>query len=85
MNSETTIVACQTTLRTLKRAEAEQVGIPKSEHFLNIVNGTPRLANLGIDVNGKHFGVGHPEWQRIDTGSALREASTNAITSTGKG
>jgi hypothetical protein len=58
---------------------------PKSEHFLNIVNGTPRLANLRINVNGKHFEVGHPAWQRIDAGSVLREASTNAITGTGKG
>jgi hypothetical protein len=55
------------------------------EHFLDIINGTPRLANLGIDVNGKHFEVSHPAWQRIDTGSALPEASTNAITGTGKG
>jgi hypothetical protein len=85
VNSKTKIVACQTTLRTLKGAEDEQAGIPQSEHFLDVVNGTSGLTNLGINVNGKHFDGGHPALQTIDIGSALHEGNTNAITGTRKG
>jgi hypothetical protein len=48
------------------------------------VNGTPGLTTLGIDVDGKHFEVGHPALQTIDIGSALLEANTNTITGKGK-
>jgi hypothetical protein len=85
VNPKTKTAACQTTLRTLKGGEDEQAGIPQSEHFLDIVNGTPGLTNLGIEVNGKHLEAGHPALQTIDIGSALHEGNTNAITGTGKG
>jgi hypothetical protein len=42
------------------------------------------MTNLGIDVNGKHFEVGHPALQTIDIGSALQEANTNAVSGKGK-
>ena len=85
VNPKTKTVACQKILRTLRGAEDEQAGILQSEHFLDIVNGTPGLTNLGIEVNGKHLEAGHPALQTIDIGSALHEGNTNTITVTGKG
>jgi autotransporter-associated beta strand protein len=78
-----------TTVEILEGNKVEQrfEGLLSAEHFLNVVNGTPGLERLEININGRVFAVNLTDGQRVasDLRSAMREGTDNVVILTGHG
>jgi hypothetical protein len=76
-------------VRDSGRADAQSFsGITQAEHLVTIVNDSPGLRNLGVDVNGRKVTRVHlvdGQTVTLDLGSAMRPGSHNTITLTATG
>jgi hypothetical protein len=78
-----------TTVEVLSGTSVQQrfEGLLSAEHFLNVVNGSPGLERLEININGRVFAVNLTDGQRVasDLRSAMREGTDNVVILTGHG
>jgi hypothetical protein len=76
-------------IREHGKPESEKVsGLPQAEGKVTVLNGSPGLSTLRIEVNGRPFvltGMGEGEPRTLDISSALRPGNDNVVTLTASG
>jgi autotransporter-associated beta strand protein len=78
-----------TTLEVLSGNKVQQrfEGLLSAEHYLNVINGSPGLTRLEVNLNGRVFALNLTDGQRVasDLRSAMREGTDNVVILTGYG
>jgi hypothetical protein len=79
-------------ITTLKVTEGNLVqqrfeGLLAAEHYLRVVNATPGLRSLDVNLNGRHFHLDLADGQDVsaDLGGAMLEGLRNVVILTGSG